>query len=322
MKNSFIITLIAFALASCSKIPDTPVWNEISTDELASAIKEEPGFAETYEAMRALHPEKTLSDTQKAKYKDMTWRRYYKMVKYAKDSTIFNPLKEQWTEEWNQTLSKDLGKVDSLMGYWLDFKKENSLERLVTAKVIGIKKTYYSYINTIKGVYFVFGFTPLVDGVEQFRFNYSYDYKINSGRGRGEKHNCIYSQPLKGEDTGWYEADYFEREKLEDETFESFMQSHDFQIEITDVRVNGKNYSLEELNIPKAVTNLWDSDTEENRDEVAKLINPEYESLQSYLAARKQETIERKDPLYAEFTKEFIGSAAAKFLEGLHNIFK
>lgn len=317
MKNVLFFSLAALVFVSCSKIPDTPIWNEISTDELAAAIDQEPDFATAYEAMKALSPNEVLSDTQKAKYKDLTWRRYYEMTKYANDSTVFGPLKDKWTKEWNETMAKDLAKVDSLMEYWANYKKENSLSRFVTADVVNIKKTYYSYIHSVDDIYFVFEFNPLVENVEQFKFNYSYNYKINSGRGRGEKHNCIYSSPLRKKDTGWYKVSYSEKDKLEDETFTSFMQAHDFRIEITDVRVNGKNYSLDDLNIPEAVNDLWDMDTERNRDEVAKLINPQYENLESYLATKKNETLEKKDAKYMEFTKEFAASAVSNIFKNL-----
>ena len=51
MKKALFLLLATIVFDSCSKIPNTPIWDEISTDELAAAIEQEPDFAVAYESV-------------------------------------------------------------------------------------------------------------------------------------------------------------------------------------------------------------------------------------------------------------------------------
>lgn len=154
--------------------------------------------------------------------------------------------------------------------------------------------------------------------IEQLKFTYSYAYKINSGRGK-ETHSCIYSSPISSKKEGAWEIPYLEKEKFDGMTVSKFLQNYDLDIEITDVRIGGKNYSLDDLNIPEAITDFWKEDSEENRDKVAVLVNPSYVNRAQYLEKKKSEELKKYDSLCYEFTNI---SLENNFLNGLRKFFE
>ncbi|MCQ2323705.1 MAG: hypothetical protein MJZ53_02470 [Paludibacteraceae bacterium] len=317
MKKISLFSLLAvILLSSCSSIPNKSVFEDLTTDELAKAIKSDDGFGDFYESMHGLIALSTFSEVQKAQYKDVTYRRLYKYINHETDSAKWAPKLEKWGKEWDETLANDLAKVEEKSEYWLNYKAENSLSRFAKVELSSFYITHYSYIGGVDDAYICFNITPTEGTIEQIKFTYSYSYKINNGRGK-KSHRCIYSTPITGTREGAWEIDYFEKEDFDGMTVSKFLQNYDLDIEITDVRKDGKNYSLDDLNIPEVITAFWEEDTPETRDEVAKLVNPSYKNRETYISDKKDAEMKEYDELCHSFQTAIKEKSIGNILKGL-----
>ena len=314
----FLFLLASALFTACSSIPNKSVFEELTTDELASAIKADPEFGDAYEGMRALIGMTSFSEVQKAQYKDVTYRRLYKYTKHLDDSAYWQPLREKWSEEWKTCFAQDLAGVDEKVKYWNDYKEKNSLSRFVKVELSRFYITHYTYIGGVKDACFCFNITPVDGAIEQLKFTYSYSYKINNGEGKITQ-NCIYSSPITDTKEGMWEIPYGEKDDFDGMTVEKFLQKYDLEIEVTDVRKDGKNYSLDDLNIPEAIKAFWESDTPEHRDAVALLVNPNYVGRDKYLSRKQDEELREYDALCFDFLNLCMEE---NILNGLKNLFE
>lgn len=303
MKTIIIFAVAATLLVSCNPIPNKSVFEELSTEELASAIKSVPEFAESYERIRGLDTLISFSATQKAMYRDVTYRRLYKYTNHLSDSTFWQPKNEKWGQEWDETFANDLAKVDEKVAYWTNYKEQNSLSRFAKVELSSLHITYYQYIGGVNDAYICFNITPLQGTIEQIRFKYSYSPKIDGKKYRKTGSSCTYWTPISSPKEGRWEIDYLEKTDFDGMTVSKFLQKYDLDIEITDVRKDGKNYSLEDLNIPEAISNFWKEDTPETRDAVAVLINPQYVNRVKYIENKKDDEMKKYDQLCYDFIK-------------------
>ena len=303
MKKFFYSVLACMLLVACNPIPNKSVFEELTSDELASAIKAEPEFAEEYEAIRIIVQLADFSAVQKAQYKDVTYRRLCRYTDHVYDTAYWAPREEKWGKEWDNTFAKDLEKVPEMVDYWDAYKAKHSLSRFANVELSRFYATYYEYIGGVDDAYICFNITPLDGPIEQIKFTYSYAYKINNGKGKTVQ-KCIYSSPIYRTTEAAWELDYFERERFGDMIASEFYEKYDMDIEITDVRKDGKNYSLEDLDIPDAITAIWEDWNPETCDGVAALINPSYVSRDSYIENKKDEELREYDSLCCDFSDE------------------
>lgn len=300
MKRICYLTLICVLFVACNPIPQKSVFEELTTDELASAIKAVPEFAKEYEAIRIVVQLADFSEVQKVQYKDVTYRRLYSYLNHAYDSIYWAPSEVKWGKEWDNTFAKDLEKVPEQVDYWNEYKSKHSLSRFANVELSRFDATYYEYIGGVEDAYIYFNITPLQGPIEQIVFTYSYAYKINNGKEKTSQ-KCIYSSPIYRTTEAAWELDYFEKEKFGDMIASEFYEKYDMDIEITNVRKDGKNYSLEDLNIPEAITAIWEDWNPETCDGVAALINPSYVSRNAYIENKKNEELREYDSLCADF---------------------
>jgi hypothetical protein len=316
MKRIFLFVFAGVMFAACNPIPNKSVFEELKTDELAAAIKADPEFGEEYDGMRAAINLASFSEVQKAQYKDVTYRRLYKYTKHIDDSAYWQPREIKWGEEWDATLAQDLAKVDEKVAYWQDYKENNSLSRFAKVELSSFYITHYTFIGGVDDAYICFNITPVDGTIEQIKFSYSYSYKINNGRGK-ISHNCLYSSPITSTKEGAWEIPYGEKDDFDGMTVKKFLQNYDLEIEITDVRKDGQNYSLDDLNIPEAVKNFWQNDTPENRDAVAQLVNPDYVGREQYIKNKKNEELKKYDALCYDFLNVCLEENILNELKGL-----
>lgn len=317
--RKLLFIFVAALFAACNPIPDKSIFEDLSTEELASIIKSDSNFAEFYENIHSLMKISMFSDIQKTEYKDVTYRRLYKYYHHNNfEPEYWNPLMEQWSKEWGDSMAKDLAKVDEKSEYWLEYKKQNTLSKYANIELSDFFITHYNYVGGVDKAYIMFKITPLQGTIEQLKFTYSYSYKINGGNSK-EVHMCICSSPISKQKEGAWEIDYWKKEKFDGMTVEKFLQQYDLEIEITDVRIDGKNYSLDELNIPESVLAFWEEDTPENRDAVALLVNPNYVNKEQYISNKKTEDLKKFDILCYEFSEALMQNS---LLNGLKKIFE
>lgn len=257
MMRYFFSLFVVLFICSCNLVPNRSIFEPLTTDELAAIIKRDSLFVDFYEAQEDAREQ--LGDIDKARYKDITYRDLYKMIQYSRDTIVWKSLSEKWDVEWNLQFGECQNKVDSVLNYWRLYKENNSLDKYIKVEFAVIDKEYYSYSSDVKNVNLGFRLTPAQGTVDQVRFSYRYSAKINDFY--GEKHNCILTSPFCGPIIRYWEVDYSDEKNLKGETTSSFLRDYDVEIEVTNVRKDGINYSINDLDIPQSVAQVFDTDS-------------------------------------------------------------
>jgi hypothetical protein len=250
MKKAYLIFFaVAFMLSGCSNISNKPIFEKLSADELSKAIKSDAQFADFYTLVR--DEADKLSDIKKATYKDITYRRLFKYVKFTEDSLYWNPMQEKWKNEWENVYGIYMVKADSVINHWKKYLEENSLDKYVEIDLARINKEYYTYSYDLKEVHLGFRLTPLQGTIEQIHFNYRYKPKINQTYTR---QNCISTSPFPSPIIKYWEVSYSERDNFAGENVETFLRDYDLIIEVTRIRKDGVNIDKSDFNIPEVVS--------------------------------------------------------------------
>lgn len=298
-----ILGLLLLLLYSCSNIPNKSIFESLSTEELSKIIKNDTLFIDFYENHRKIAEK--LNEIDKAKFNDLTYRDLYKMYSYMNDTTVMNPLNEEWDAEWNAEFGSYNNKVDSVINYWVKYKKDNSLNKFVTVEFAEIDKDYYTYNYDVKNVNLGFKLIPLQGAIEQIKFNYKYSAKINDFY--GDKYHCISTSPFFSPVIRYWEVDYSNEKRLKNLSTTEFIRDYNIQIEITSIRKDGVNYSIEDLNIPDVVSLVIDNDSirypylhqSYKQDVIQEILCPDYKSNNKF----RQEKLEAL--LKQKFSEEF-----------------
>ena len=298
--QGFILACAVVCLYSCDGIPNKSVFLPLTSDELAPIIKKDTLFADFYEAVK--EGVGSFNEIEKAKFNDITYRSLYKMEKFISDTSKVNPLQRQWEKEWEDQYGGYAEKVDSVLSYWTEYKAANSLDRFVKVEFAVVDKEYYSYSFDVKNVNLGFRLTPLQGPVDQLKFNYRYSAKIDDFY--GDKHLCICTSPIKSSSVRYWEVDYSDEKRLKNVSTSEFIRDYDIAIEVTDVRKDGINYSIDDLHIPSSVREVWDTDKGkypylyEMRKEViiSDILCPSYKGEYSYISDKMGELLKNKFP--------------------------
>ena len=259
MKSRFtLIAAIGLFICSCNNIPNTSIFEPLDTKTLAGIIKQDSLFTSFYEELQ----EKTsqFNEIEKAKFDDITYRKLYSMVEFSRDTSELNPKYRQWQQEWDDQFGMYAAKADSVIRYWEQYKKDNALDRFVKIEFSAIDKEYYSYSYDVKNVHFAFKLTPLKGKVDQIRFNYRYSAKINDVQ-YAESHSCISTAPFSTTVIRYWEADYRDERRLKYTTSSEFKRDYNIVFEITEVRKDGINYDIGDLDIPESVESVFKTDS-------------------------------------------------------------
>jgi len=308
MKNTLMILLLAVVLVSCNNIPNKSIFEPLTMKELGSIIKKDTLFEDFYRKQQATAAK--FGEIDKARYSDVTYRSLYKMMQFVQDSTQITPLYKNAMKEWNNKFGSYHAKVDSVLNYWSDYKQDNSLDNYVKIEFKEIDKEYYSYNHGVKNVNLGFTLTPLQGEIEQVKFNYRYSAKINDIF--GDKHNCISTAPFSKPVVRYWEVGYSDEKTLKNTTTDSFVRDYDIEIEVTHVRKDGNNYRIEDLNIPRSVTNVFETDSVRSpylyssykEDIIKELLNTDYIKDYQFVENKVKEVLEEKFPsefAYMEF---------------------
>lgn len=295
-------------LTSCSSIPEKPVFEKLSTEELAAVIKIDTSFTKFYGTLRKEVDE--MDDIKKAKYNDVTYRRLFDYITFLKDTVYWNPLREKWDNEWQRDYGKYSSKADSTLNYWNKYISENSLNKYVKIELAQIDKDYYEYVGDLRDVSLGFILIPLQGPIEQITFNYGYMAKINGDR-YYEKHNCISTAPFSSPTIRFWEVGYSDKEKFSGKNVTTFLRDYNLHIEITSIRKNGLNISANDLNVPSEIAdyfNYGENDTlmqDYYQDKIIKsIISKSYIGKLEYHLKKVDEIKEEEDKLCFDFLNE------------------
>lgn len=314
MKLRVIILVAAVVcICSCNHVPNKSVFIPLTSDELAPIIKKDTLFSDFYKTVRDIvdgsDGVEDFNEIEKAKFNDITYQSLYRMAKFLHDTTEVAPLNRQWKQEWNEQYGGYAEKVDSVLNYWAEYKVANSLDRFIKVEFAVVHKEYYSYSYDVKDVNLGFSLTPLQGTVEQVKFNYRYSAKIDEFY--GEKHRCICTSPVSSSVVCYWEVDYSDEKRLKSVSTSEFIRDYDIAIEVTDVRKDGVNYSIDDLHIPSCVREVWDTDqgkypylyAARKEEIITDLLCPTYRSEYEYVEDKMGELLKSKFPRDYEFYK-------------------
>jgi len=308
-KLCLFIFIVSLGLTSCNSISNKPVSEKLSADELSKAIKSDTTFSSFYENIRKSTDE--MSDIKKAKYNDVTYRRLFKYFKFITDTVYWKALSEKWEKEWATKYALYLPKADSVLNYWHKYVEENSLNKYVNIDLSQIAKEYYAYIGGLKEVNLGFRLTPLQGTVEQIRFTYGYKPKINGDNKYYEKHSCISTSPFSSPIIRFWEVGYSDRDDFAGKDVETFLRDYNLYIEITSIRKDGINKSIDDISIPQKVTECFENEKdypvlfELSKEELIKdIINKDFITKWEYKNKRADEVRGKKDKLCFNFLND------------------
>lgn len=306
---SLFILGLAIIFSSCRKISDKPVSEKLTTYELSKAIKSDTMFTSFYENIRKIADE--MDDIKKAKFNDVSYRRFFKYYKFLRDTTYWNPLYENWKKEWQKDFGTYSIKADSTINYWKKYLTENSLDKYVKVELVNIDKEYYDYIGELKEVNLGFRMTPLQGPVQQIRFDYGYKAKIHGDDNYYEKHRCIETDPLHSSRIGYWQVDYSDREIFGGKNVETFLRDYYMYIEVVEIRKDGVNISTADFSVPEEVSKCLEAEKDYPnlydlyKDDIIKnLIKKDYIGKWEYENKKAEEIQEKEDKLCYDFLKE------------------
>lgn len=162
--KTIVICLNVFVIVftGCSKFPQKPIYEELSTAELEKAIKIDPDFAIFYDDIHSEALSVTMTPSQKALFKDVSYNRMYAYVKYCQDWHTLSIKDSIWKEEWKLKYAKELNQIDSIISYWEQYPKKCSYEMndYVRAEIIdyannAYKVKFISHIEKIDEIKFI-----------------------------------------------------------------------------------------------------------------------------------------------------------------------
>lgn len=306
-----IISILGLLLYSCSNIPDKSIFESLSTEELSKIIKKDTLFIDFYESQRKITEK--FNEIDKAKFSGLTYRDLYKMYSYINDTTIMSPLNKEWHSEWATEFGSYNTKVDSVVNYWTKYKSDNSLNKFVTVEFAEVYKEYYTYSSDVKNVNLGFRLTPLQGKIEQIKFSYRYSAKINDFY--GEKYNCILTSPFNSPVVRYWEVDYSNEKRLKNLSTTEFIRDYNIEIEITNIRKDEVNYSIDDLNIPKVVSLIIDNDSirypylhqSYKQDVIKSILCTNYKSRNEFRQEKFEKLLKQKFPdefAYVEYVSE------------------
>ncbi len=306
MKKLLPFAIILIILVSCDSHLNQSIFTPLSIDDLSKSIKKDTAFADLYKGIREMCDSKEFGDIEKAKFNDITYKDMFDFYEYVQDTTRFKSIDEKAIAEWKDKYSIYDSKIDSVINYWENYKKSNSLENFVDIELAEIKKEYYSYSGSVRRVNLGFRLTPLKGEIDQLIFSYYIKPKINDNDDYDtyistlDKTRCLLSKPFKDTVTQYWEANFSNERILKDQTLDSFNRDYNIHIKIEEVRMDGQNKG--DMAIPESVNDYIKSESESYKTDIAKeLLGKDYLPQYSYLNEKRLEAIKSKFPQVYDF---------------------
>lgn len=155
MKKLFFFICLISLLISCNKISNKPFYEELTIDEVAKAMKQDSAFGWYYDGITSENWSEIMTNSQKAKYKELSHRRAFKYYKYSSD--FEQKFKEDsiWGEEWKSTCINEIKQVDSIITYWKQYRSEcySEIDSYVKAEIKNVSIDYYDGWNYLTDRY-------------------------------------------------------------------------------------------------------------------------------------------------------------------------
>jgi len=298
MKKVLLITVLVSLLYGCNQISNKSILIPLEQKELSNAIKQEDKFADYYNNLRKVV--QMMGDVDKATYGGITYRKFFEYIKFQNDTAFWNPLYEKWEKEHEQKYAVCFSKLDSVIEYWSNYLKENSLDSYIKIELAEINTKYYNRYMWIDEVKLGFKLTPLKGKIEMINFNFYFrsktDYKTS------EEYRCEINTPFNGSIIVQETANYDDREIFAKYDAETFLKSYDVFFEVKSIIKDGKFLKKDDIKIPKSIAKRFDwmkkFDCMEglyDNDIIKELIDIQYISESEYKSNKQDSIIKKKN---------------------------
>lgn len=297
--KKLVFLLFWVLLCGCDRL-NKPIFEPLALKELDEEIKKDSLFGMLYEQIQSINENTLNTDSQKAKYADLTYRRVYYLFSYQ-DTVLYSKLSTEWDSKYaNYSI-----KADSIINYWQQLKEENSLDQYVKIEVASISTNYYSF-GGVDNVHIGFRLTPLKGTIEQLRFGYSIQPKIDQKDGRDiysiDKSWCLSTSPFSKPVVRYWEVGYSNEKRLAGENIETLSRDYDVKIKIDKVRINSKNLSIDDIKIPRSVEMYLEFGSSYYIDDIIqKYIDSSYMPKYKYIMDGFNKHLKKLDALAFEY---------------------
>lgn len=302
MKRALFLIFASFLLCSCHDSLDKSVFEPLELKQLNAEIKKDSLFALFYEHIQAINSNTLDTESKRAKYADLTYRRVYNLYSFH-DTILYKRL----CDEWNNKYKGYSIKADSVINYWKRYKEENLLDQYVKIEIANIATDYYS-IGEVSKVRVGFRFTPLKGPVEQLRFYFSIEPKIDQDKKCStyssifDKSRCLLTEPFSKPIVRYFNAEYELEKKIAGNTVETLLRDYNVNIAIDKIRIKGENLSADNIKVPSLIEKYLNYGKDFMIDNIIKdYIDSSYVSKLEYTANGISDMLKEKDALSLEY---------------------
>lgn len=304
--------MIVLALLGCNNPIDKSVLIPLSEDELSELVQKDSLFDLTHFEIQYIRDNVLDLSADNSKWNKLTYRRVHKLKTLQYDTDYLNPIIEKAEKDWHIKYGKYSHLADSILQYWKNFEKENSLESMLEIELTSINKAYYSGTRRLRDINFGFRLTPLKGPVDQVQFSYYIEPKISEDSERSlfsfmDKEQCVATKPIKIPTVRYWKTSYKNRDLLSNHTLETFLRDYNIEIEIRRLRKDGQNMSQDDAIIPWSIRRYWEQEENENLIDfyktriIEEFLNDSYISEFRYVNNEMTKVLKQKDPLTTEF---------------------
>ena len=300
MRKLLLIIVLASFLYGCNKISNKSILIPLEQKELSNAIKQNDKFTDYYSKIRKVV--QMMGDVDKAKYGDITYRKFFEFIRFQNDTTFWNPLYEKWEQEHAKIYTLYPSKLDSVIEYWTNYYKENSLDSYVKIELVEIKAIYDKrHYDWVDDVILSFKLTPIKGSIEMIKFNYCFrnktDYKDLKGY-------CEIINPFDRDYIVYKKVQYRDdgKEIYAKYNAETFLKAYDCFFEVESIVKDGVFIKKDDIKIPQSMKKridwmkkfdymegLYDDDI------IKELIDRKYITESEYKSNKQDSIIKKKN---------------------------
>jgi len=277
MKNNITLfgLVLMILIASCTK--QKSVTEQLELKEVSSLIKQDTLYETIIQKVETVREVFDNDLVLKSKFKDLTYRDFLEYNNKLADTTFQQSLYDKIEKEFNSQMDSLLKKykkpIDEKMSFYREQLEKYSPLKFFSVSFVGIDKEYYSSMREVRNVNVKFKITPLQGAIQGGSFRYKVIPKVtkrsiaNAG--------CRFSQYTKSPSVYMWEAPYDIEDEFENTSTARIKENYDFEYEILTVRIKGKTYSFDDIDVPFYFELYIDKDTLTNY-EYANLIEEQF----------------------------------------------
>ena len=330
ISKSISILLLSMIFVSCSNILEKRVIKQPLTEEDIKIILENGNyeFLDFYKSKREVLELFFQDKINAAKYGDITYNRLYKYWMIDKDTFFINEIKRNSGNEWSNRYGETKRQIDSIMLFWDNYNKKESLNKFLNIELKDIKYKYdmnsmRRNIYEVPEMYFVFKINPLLGNVDGFFFHVSFIPSVKFNK-KDVYHNGI--MYTTGYDVGVFETDYPTKNESEitidvnQYKFDNILLNENgygisidavkalyhVNIWIERIKMDGIWHNFGDYMQEPGIVSLYRMESSYADSLSRELLHKKYVSKQTYQYEYYKEKYKAKDPLCYELINELI----------------